>query len=279
MQQYPAEDTWKEMLPPRKDNSNKGTYGKVLVAAGSRNMCGAAYFCAKAAYRTGAGLVYVMTEECNRIILQQMLPEAVLVTYEPKSLTRQQIMEALKDKDAVVAGPGLGMGEDKYLIVETILRECGAARVLDADALNILSAHSELWETARDTFIITPHMGEMNRLTGISIEKIKKDPARFAESFSEEHGVITVLKDHRTVVSDGSRCFQNTTGNHGMATGGSGDVLAGVIGGLLAQKTELFEAACLGCHIHGMAGDRARAQRGAYSMMAEDILDNILYGI
>ncbi|MDO5539896.1 MAG: NAD(P)H-hydrate dehydratase [Eubacteriales bacterium] len=279
MKRYPGPDEWKTMLPERNDDSNKGTYGKVLVIAGSRNMCGASYFSAKAAYRTGAGLVYIFTEECNRVILQQQLPEAVLITYNPECITEETIRCVLEGKDAVVMGPGLGAGADKLLILRQVLKACGIKRVLDADALNLLAAHPELWKVAEGEFIITPHPGEMSRLTKLPVGAIKKDIAGTAGRFSSEHQVITVLKDHRTVVSDGTDFYRNTTGNHGMATGGSGDVLAGVIGGLLAQKMNLFEAACLGCYIHGMAGDRARDIRGAYSMMAEDIVDSILYGI
>lgn len=279
MKRYPGPGEWEKMLPKREDDSNKGTYGKVLVIAGSRNMCGASYFSAKAAYRTGAGLVYIFTEECNRIILQQQLPEAVLLTYNPESLTEELVRSALRDKDAVVMGPGLGTGADKEIILRTILRENSKKRVLDADALNLLAAYPDLWKEADGAFIITPHPGEMSRLTGLSVPEIKKDTVGTARRFSAEHRIITVLKDHRTVVSDGTDFYRNTTGNHGMATGGSGDVLAGIIGGLLARKMDLFEAACLGCYIHGMAGDRARDERGAYSMMAEDIVNYILYGI
>lgn len=275
----PGTETWRRMLPERKDDANKGSFGKVLVIAGSRNMCGAAYFAAKAAYRTGAGLVYILTEECNRVILQQKLPEAVLYTYEPKELTEQLVQNAVQDIDAIVAGPGLGTGDDKVILLKSILKAFQIKRVFDADALNLLAAYPGLWEEAEGSFVITPHPGEMSRLTGFPVEKIKRDLQGTAFRFSKEHGLVTLLKDHRTIVSDGNNIYRNETGNHGMASGGSGDVLAGIIGGLLAQKMDLYEAACLGCYIHGMAGDRARDVRGAYSMMAEDIIENILYGI
>lgn len=264
-------------LPKRADDSFKGTYGKVLVAAGSKNMCGAAYLAAKAAYRTGAGLVYICTEECNRVILQQLLPEAVLITYERESWSGKAFADALRDKDALVAGPGLGTGEIARKIVEAVLREDRLPRILDADALNILAAHPNLWEIPQKPFIVTPHIGEMSRLTGLSGREVKESAADVARAFAKEHGVITVLKDARTVVSDGRNCYFSSAGNHGMATGGSGDVLSGIIGGLLAQKMNLLDAANLGVHIHGLAGDAARHERGAYSMMAGDIVEHILY--
>lgn len=268
-----------EKLPRRSDDSHKGTYGKVLVAAGSKNMCGAAYFAAKAAYRTGAGLVYVYTEECNRVILQQMLPEAVLITYEEASWSRHELEEALAGKDAVVAGPGLGTSDVKFKIMDTILSASGMKRIVDADGLNLISCHPELWKRVTEPLIITPHYGEMQRLTGKSVSELKNDREKNVMDFSKEHGIITVMKDSRTLVSDGTDCYINSSGNHGMSTGGSGDVLSGIIGGLLAQGMEMFEAAKLGVYLHGAAGDRARDLRGAYSMMASDIIDNILYGI
>lgn len=269
-----------DKLPARREDSHKGTYGKVLVAAGSRNMCGAAYLAGKAAYRAGAGLVYIYTEECNRVILQQLLPEAVLITYEKESWQADQLEEILSSKDAVVAGPGLGTDSVKKGILEVILKANEKKRILDADALNLLSENPALWNLAKTPFIVTPHLKEMQRMSGMSTEALRKDLSKAACEFSGEHQVITVLKDARTRVSDGGEdCYVNTTGNHGMATGGSGDVLSGIIGALLAQGMELFEAAKLGVYIHGLAGDTAKKKRGAYSMMARDIADAILLGI
>ena len=267
------------VLPQRKAESFKGTYGKLLVVAGSRNMCGAAYLAGKAAYRTGAGLVYIYTEECNRVILQQLLPEAVLITYDPKDWTPEPLENCLDSMTAVATGCGLGTGAVKKEILKCVLSANHLPRVLDADALNILSADDKLWELASAPFIITPHIGEMSRLSSLSSAAIKKDPAKAAREFSTAHRVITVLKDAKTVVSDGTDCSWNTCGNNGMATGGSGDVLAGIIGGLLAQKMPLFEAAKLGVHIHALAGDAAAKERGTYSMMAGDIIEHILYGV
>lgn len=269
----------KNKLPKRKNDSYKGTYGKVLVIAGSRNMAGAAYLSAKAAYRTGAGLVYIYTEECNRTILQTLLPEAVLYTYDPDNWCKEEFTAILEDKNAVVAGPGLGTAAVKEQIIFTLLSGYKGKMIIDADGLNILSKHPEWMKDCEYPFIITPHQGEMKRLSGGDFPPERKGYPKFASNFSEKYGVITVLKDYQTVVSNGKECYVNLSGNHGMATGGSGDVLSGIIGGLLAQGLDVFEAAKLGVYIHGLAGDRAMEKRGAYSMMASDIADAILYGV
>lgn len=269
-----------DKLPQRQADSHKGSYGKTLLIAGSRNMCGAAYFAGKAAYRSGTGLVYIYTEECNRIILQQLLPEAVLLTYDEDNWNRQGLLDAMQGKDSIAVGPGIGQSEVKKQIVKEVLRMKGKKRIFDADALNLIAADPELWNCAEGPLVVTPHLKEMQRLSGLDIIQIKENLSETACWFSKEHRVITVLKDAHTRVADGSDdCYVNQTGNHGMATGGSGDVLTGVIAGLAAQGMELFEAAKLGVYIHGMAGDTVCQQRGARSMMAGDIADAILYGI
>ena len=269
-----------ERLPIRKQDVHKGICGKTLVIAGSRNMCGAAYLAGKAAYRSGAGLVYIYTEECNRVILQQLLPEAVLVTYEEECWERQHLVDIMKDMNSIAAGPGLGQSDVKKKIIREVLMANEKKRVLDADALNILSADESLWHLIEKPLIVTPHLREMERLSGISMSKLKENLTVSACRFASEHNVITVLKDANTRVSDGSNdCYVNVTGNHGMATGGSGDVLTGVIAGLAAQGLDLFEAAKLGVCIHGIAGDTVKEMRGARSMMAGEIADAVLYGI
>lgn len=276
---YGYEDLLRK-LPKRLSNSYKGTYGKVLLIAGSKNMCGAAYLAGKAAYRSGAGLVYIYTEECNRVILQQLLPEAVLLTYSEEKWDERELNDKIASMDAIVAGPGLGQSEIKCRILKAVLIANDKKRILDADALNILAKNPEFWQLADTPFVITPHIGEMQRLTGKPAKELLANKAAAACSFSQKHHIITVLKDAHTIVSDGSEDYYvNNTGNHGMATGGSGDVLSGVIGGLMAQGMENFEAAKLGVFIHGMAGDIAKQKRGAYSMMAGDIAEYILYGI
>lgn len=278
-EQFTYEEFLKK-LPHREDHFHKGDCGRVFLIAGSRNMCGAAYLAGKAAYRAGAGLVYIYTEECNRVILQQLLPEAVLITYEEETWSPEELDAGMQDKDVIAIGPGFGTDGIKKEILKRVLMANEKKRILDADAINLLSYHKELWGYIKAPLILTPHMGEMQRLCGKSIDAIRQDMAGCASSFAKEHGVILVLKDHRTIVADGGeKYYRNSTGNHGMATGGSGDVLTGVISGLLSQKMELFEAAKTGVYAHGLAGDQVRKVRGTYSMMAGDLADAILFGI
>lgn len=274
---YHREDL-KEKLPPRFDDSNKGDYGKLLLIAGSRNMCGAAYLAGKAAYRSGVGLVYIYTEECNRAILQTLLPEAVLITYQPDIWQPEHLTDALHGKSAVAIGPGLGRSAcAEKILYETM--QSNLPKILDADALNILSAHPDWYTVSSGSFIVTPHPMEMSRLTSLDISWIQTHRSESAAAYAREHAVITVLKGHHTIVTDGTDEFVNESGNHGMATAGSGDVLTGIIGAFLAQKMELFEAARLGVFVHGLAGDDAKKERGSYSMMASDMIEHILYGV
>ena len=271
-------------LPPRTPRSNKGTYGRVLLVCGSCGMAGAAFLAGKAAYRTGAGLVELFTPEENRVILQTLLPEAVLTIY-PQECTKdndrteliRSIRRSLDRADAVVVGCGLGTGDTAKLVVQEVLMRRNLPCTADADALNLVAANPAL-ENLLSGRIITPHPGEMSRLTGLPISKILENPAACATEYARRVGCICVLKDHRTAVADGSgKVFCNTTGNSGMATGGSGDVLAGILGGLMAQGRDgtltLADTAALGVYLHGLAGDLAATKLGEYSLMSSDILD------
>lgn len=266
-----------EKIPPRKPYSNKGTYGKVLLVAGSENMAGAAYLSAKAAYATGAGLVKIVTCEENRIILQSSLPEAIMATYHKENW--EEVLEpALEWADVIAVGPGLSIKEVSISIVESILAYGAIQKektiIFDADALNILSKNRERFHALKGNGIITPHLGEMARLTGKRIEEIQDTLIQTAKNFSEAYGVVCVLKDARTIVSDRGMgaFFINSSGNNGMATGGAGDVLTGIIAGLSVMKLENQTAACLGVYIHGLAGDIARKEKGTYAMGAKDII-------
>lgn len=256
-------------------HTNKGSYGKLLIIAGSVNMSGAACFCAKAAYRMGSGLVRVFTCEQNRLILQTKVPEAVLVTgqeNEEETLLAEQLQWA----DAVVFGPGIGTGQRARRMTCTVLAQCRVPLVLDADALNIIADQPELLEQAKTDIILTPHPGEMSRLTTKPVSEILTTLEQSAETFAKRFHVICVLKDFHTVtaVSDGMT-YVNLSGNNGMATAGSGDVLAGVIGSLLAQGMKAEEAAPLGVYVHGLAGDAAKEKCGVRGMMASDIIEGL----
>ncbi len=276
-------------IAQRRAYSNKGTYGKVLLIAGSRGMSGAACLSAMAAYRSGSGLVRVFTPECNREILQTFLPEAIVTTYrEDGSLTDGQtwegggrsfpvkgLAETLAWSDVVGIGPGCGTDRLQEEILAAVLSEYQKPLVIDADGLNLLARNPDLLYETRASVILTPHIREMMRLTDNTKEEIQETILETARQFAREYGVICALKDARTVVSDGARVYVNTSGNNGMAVGGSGDILTGVICGLLAQKMPPFDAAALGVYLHGLAGDAAQERRSAYGMIARDIADQI----
>lgn len=276
---YNASDL--DRLPSRPKRSNKGTFGRVLCVCGSVCMSGAAYLSAKAAYRMGAGLVEILTPECNRVILSTLLPEAIITTYSYESPEHNVIRDAKERADAIVIGCGLGTALSSKKVLCSVLSNTKSPCVIDADALNIIAKDETLFPLLKGK-IITPHPAEMARLIGSAdIESILDSAEETAYAFAKKYESVCVLKTHETVVSDGSsRIWKNNCGNSGMATGGSGDVLAGMIGGILAQmknesKTDLTLAASLGVYIHALAGDCAAARLGERSVMASDIIDNM----
>lgn len=267
-------------IPGRPEYSNKGTFGKVLVAAGSPGMGGAAYLCAKSAYAMGAGLVKILTVEENRQMLQQLLPEAIL---DVRGASDEEALRRLVEQecawaDVIVLGPGIGLGEDSYTLVREFLMNAYVPIVLDADGLNVIAAHSELTQYFTENIIITPHLGEMSRLTGKTIKEIQKNLVETAADYSGAYGISCVLKDAATVVTGReNQCYINSSGNSAMAKAGSGDVLAGTIAGLLALGEDPFEAAVLGVHLHGTAGDRIRARKGPHGLFAGELAREIGY--
>lgn len=256
------------LVPKRNPAGNKGTFGKVLFVAGSRNMAGAALLSAEAAYRVGAGMVKVITPEENRIILQEMLPEALLGTAEDLS-------ESIKWADVAAVGPGLGKSEEAAYCLAQIIGESTCPLLIDADGLNLLAERADLQEKltgSHRTVILTPHVGELSRLTGVDILELKQDLASAGRKLAQKLHAIVVAKDARTFVcAEKMAVCVNFRGNSGMATAGSGDVLAGIIAGLLAQGTEPFMAACAGVVLHAEAGDSAAQEKGEYALMAGDI--------
>ena len=266
------------LLPSRRADTHKGSYGKVGIIGGSNNMAGAVLFSAEAAYRMGCGLVKVCTDEVNREIVQTKLPEALLDTYnrEDKLSIEKSIWAMMDWADVLVVGPGIGQTEAASTIVKQVLRYYERTVVLDADGLNILSKNMDLLTETRSQIVITPHLLEMSRLCGLTTSEIKEKMMETAQNFAQEHKLTVVLKDSRTIVSDGSaQAYLNWTGNNGMATGGTGDVLSGMIVGLIAQGMEPFEAAKLGVYLHGLAGEKAAMSVGCYSMLAGDIVKSI----
>lgn len=283
-----------QRFPKRRDHSNKGTFGTVVVVAGSKNMCGAAYLSAKAALRMGAGLVKIMTVEENRIPLQQLLPEAVLVTYNEDSLTREhrcnRLMKVISSASAVVVGPGLGQSVEAELILDLVLKTVKVPVIIDADAINLLSKRlnqevgrcdamedriQRLAQILPRQTILTPHMKEFSRLLHQNIPKIIMNFIDTMQKSTYNNNLTYVIKDSITNVIQGNERYINTTGNHGLATGGAGDVLTGIIAGLKAQSVSSYEAACFGVYLHGLTACEYAKDHGTYSLIASDIIDSI----
>lgn len=259
----------------RQAYSNKGTFGKILLIAGSEGMSGAAALAALSAYRSGSGLVKIYTPACNLQILQTFLPEAIVSAYEPGNVQKEELDRALLWADVVGIGPGIGTGGDSRKILDYVLENAEKPLVIDADGLNLLSGNVKKLRQTGAPVIVTPHIGEMTRLSGLSKAQILENILETARDFAQNNRVICALKDARTVVSDGSRVYINTTGNSGMAVAGSGDILTGIVCGLLAQGMQPFDAAALGVYLHGAAGDLAREECSAYGMIARDIAAQI----
>ncbi len=272
-----AKESALSWLPKRIPDSNKGTYGRVLIFAGSFNMAGAAAFSAKAAYRTGAGLVRVVTDAANRTILQTLVPEAILSTYDDRTDMAKFVWEQTDWADAIVLGPGIGTSHQAEEMVHAVLKEATVPTLVDADGLNILATHLDWLREAGESLVLTPHPGEMSRLLRSSTSQVKEDLAAAAKKFAGEYGVVCVLKDARTVTAEpNGRVWVNTSGNNGMATAGSGDVLTGIIGALLGQGVSAERAAVLGVLLHGMAGDAAAKRTGKTSLMASDLTEGLI---
>lgn len=268
-------------LPPRPPDAHKGSFGRILVLAGSTGMAGAAELVGDAALRSGAGLVTIGTPQSVYPILAakttccitRPLPETSAGTLSYDSLG---IIRKIADNfDVIAIGPGLGRHASTSQLIHCLVSEWTRPIVLDADALNALATDTEVLRTAPSARVLTPHPGEMARLTGRSVKEIQADRTGFALRFAKEYGVVVLLKGQGTVITDGTHTHVNTTGNPGMATGGTGDILTGIIAGLLAQGLSLMDAAILGAHLHGLAGDLAAERLGQISLIATDLLTTL----
>ena len=270
-----GKDIYRKMLPDRPEDSNKGTYGRLLVIAGSKGMAGAAYLNAHAAYMTGAGLVRIYTSSDNREILQTLLPEAIITTYE--EYNKEELLSLLTWADSVCIGSGLGMSRLSEKILKTVIEYVKIPCLIDADGLNLLAENNNyLNQMAERRFVITPHMKEMSRLTSTPVEELKADRIQILKDFISRYRITCVLKDSRTLIASEEKGIRmNLTGNSAMAKAGSGDVLAGVISGWMVQGKEAEDAAELGTYIHGLSGDLAKFEKGVYSVMARDLIEYI----
>lgn len=270
------------MLKIRPRNSHKGTFGRVAVIAGSTGMTGAAHLTAQAAMRSGAGLVTLGIPSSLNPIMEQKLTEVMTWPLEDKGSghlvpeSYQDAEKLLKDKEALAFGPGCGKNSGVLEILRNILGSFNIPIVIDADGLNHISRDMNMIRSYRAPVVLTPHPGEMARLTGLKVEDIVSRPVEIAAQMAKEYGCIMLLKGAASVVAEpGGRVYINASGTSGMAKGGSGDILTGMIASLIAQGYDAFDAAVLGCFIHGRAGEQAARYLGETGMTAEDILNAI----
>ena len=264
-------------LAPRAADSHKGDFGRALLIGGSQGMAGAIGLASLSCLRSGAGLVTAATAS---------IVQPVVASYEPSVMTVPLACDAaghitlnalpelarfLEAASAVALGPGLGRSDELVEFVGRLYVEVKQPMVVDADALNALTKQPAILSRAGGPRVLTPHPGEFGRLIGRdTIPLLERES--LAREFAGQHGVVVVLKGHRTVITDGTRLALNTTGNPGMATGGTGDVLTGILTALLCQQLSPYDAARLGCHVHGLAGDLAVSELGQISLIASDLI-------
>lgn len=262
-----------ELLPNRRLDAHKGDFGKILLLAGSVGYTGAPVLSALGALRTGAGLVFLgVPESIYQIAAMKLIEPIVFPLPQQDGMLSQEalprILEKASSMDAVLIGPGLGCSDATEEIVCQVLSSCKVPVVLDADGINLVGKHKDILRGRTSLTILTPHAGEFQRLTGRKPE----DRLDSAVEASKDLGVILVLKGHETVITDGMSAYLNPTGNPGMAVGGSGDVLAGMIVSLLGQKIPPLEAAACGAWLHGAAGDLCAKELGQYGMLPTDMV-------
>ena len=262
------------ILPDRDVRGHKGDFGKILLLCGSRGFTGAAYLAAMGALRSGAGLTFLGVPESIYEIEAVKLNEPVVFPLPDEGGKFSddaipEILERLPKMDAVLIGPGLGQSEGTFAVVKTVLENAQCPVVLDADGINLIAAHKDILRGRTNPTVLTPHAGEFARLGGDP----KADRRAAAEAMARELGCILLLKGHNTVITDGTVTYINPTGNPGMAVGGSGDVLAGILVSLLGQGIAPLEAAACGAWLHGAAGDICAGEMGQYGMLPTDMLN------
>ena len=265
-----------DILPNRNMTAHKGNFGRILLLCGSRGYTGAAYLAAMGAQRTGAGLVYLGVPESIYAIEAVKLNEPIVLPLPDEdgqlaAAAVDEIRTLLLKMDAVLIGPGLGQSKGTLAVLKTVLREFHGPVVLDADGINLLAQHKFLLRGRTAPTVLTPHEGEFVRIAG----DIGADRRSAAEKLARELGCIVVLKGHGTIITDGVTSYRNPTGNPGMAVGGSGDVLAGMVSSLLGQGIVPLEAAAAAAWLHGAAGDRCAEKLGQYAMLPTDLLEEL----
>ena len=261
-----VKDSIKALIQPRKVDAHKGNFGHALLIAGNLGRVGAAVIAARACMRSGVGLLTVSVPQEERFILQIAIPEAMLIM-------RDNIDGMLDNYSAVGIGCGIGTSDDAKALLKAVLSQMNQPLLLDADALNIISENKDLLDQLPQKTIITPHPKEFDRLFGL--HESQNDRTFTAITKAKEYGIVIVLKGHETLVTAGGEAFFNTTGNAGLAKGGSGDALTGIITAFLAQGYPAFDAAKMGVYIHGLAADLTLAEQSIESMLITDVIEHL----
>jgi hydroxyethylthiazole kinase-like uncharacterized protein yjeF len=260
----------------RNKNSHKGDYGKVGIIGGCDNMSGALILAARAALRSGAGLVTCVIPKVILGRVGSLVVEATYITCKDRDgyiiLDKETLDNVIEKSNVLGFGVGIGRTEEIKNALVYIIEHCTKPIVIDADGLNALAEVKDCLKRSKGKIILTPHCGEMARLLNGDINIIKEDPLKVAKNFAKEYNCILLLKGSNTIVTDGDKVYINKTGNPGMASGGSGDVLTGIISSLIGQGYDEFDAAALGAYLHGIAGDNAYRKYG-YGLTAGDIID------
>lgn len=272
---YMDENLIHELLPVRARKTHKGDYGKILLLCGSRGFTGAAALAAMGALRTGAGLVYLAVPESIYAIEAVKLTEPVVLPLPDHDgmlceASLERIGELLPKMDAVLFGCGSGIGPGTESVLEFLLKNAECPLILDADGITLAAKHKDILRGRTGPTILTPHDGEFARLAPMDAPRREQTMA-----MAKDLGCVLLRKGHRTLITDGIACFENRTGNPGMATGGSGDVLAGIILSLLGQGVPPLEAAAAGAWLHGAAGDLCAEELGEYGMLPGDMVEKL----
>lgn len=266
-------ETVLSILPDRKTDAHKGDFGKILLLCGSKGYTGAAYLAAMGALRSGAGLVFLGVPESIYTIEAVKLNEAIVFPLPDEDgklsvAAIPEILQRLSQMDAVLIGPGLGQSDGTFQVVKAVLEQAACPVVLDADGINLIASHKDIVRGRTSPTVLTPHGGEFARLGGDA-----NDRRAAAEAMARDLSCIMLLKGHGTVITDGCTTYINPTGNPGMAVGGSGDVLAGIITALLGLGIEPLEAGACGAWLHGAAGDICAETIGQYGMLPTDMVN------
>ena len=273
----------KQLLPKRAKDSHKGDYGHTLVVAGSKQFTGAAILCSLGCLRTGSGLTTIAIPSSLNVQITKRLPPEVMTIYLPDdegyiSPTATKIILDFSTERKITSiafGCGISTELCTKIFTERFLLKNKVPIVIDADGLNNIQKNIKVLKKMESNTVITPHPAELSRLMKIGISDIQKNREKIAKNFAAKYGLICVLKGFETVISDGKNVFVNTTGNPGMATGGSGDILTGMIASFIGQTKNLIDAACLGVYLHGLAGDLAAREKTQISMLPTDLVDKI----